>query len=275
MKPEHKLGLVGAGGVGQSFIARLPSLHTQLGPIKGVSFAAARRLEVSLRAGRAVPNYAALEMCPLIWIYVPESKLDVTVRDLAEQSAMHRTMLVICETRRDSTTFELLRHRGARIATINTVDETWQSPLITEGHPETIRALRKLLTHQRGRLIELRPGAKYRFLAAINMMSELLRPFTAAALACMSSAGVELSEASHLIEATALRTLRGSGRPGTKAISGATRQQLSHALSHQVEQLRATAPREAELYAQALRIALEYGERPQRKASAHAANRRS
>lgn len=269
------MGLVGAGGVGQSFIAHMPSLHAQLGPIKGVSFAAARRLEVSLRAGRAVPNYAALEFCSLIWIYVPENTLDVTLRDLAEQSAMHHTMLVICETQRDSATFELLRHRGAQIATLNTVDESWQTPFIAEGHPETVRTIRKILMHERRRMIELRPGTKNRFLAAMDMMSELLRPFSAAALSCMQSAGVELSAASHLLENAALRTLRGAAKPGRKATSATTREQLAYALAHQVEQLRTAAPREAELYAQALRIALEYGERPQRKASAHAANRRS
>jgi hypothetical protein len=269
------MGLVGAGGVSQSFLARMPSLNAQLGPIKGVSFAAARRLEVALRAGRAVPNYAALELCPLVWIYVPENTLDTTLRDFAEQTAMHHTMLVICETQRDSTAFDVLRHRGARIATLNTVDESWQSPFVAEGHSETMRAIRKVLTHEKRRLIELRPGTKHRFLAAMHMMSELLRPFAAAALTCMQSAGVEMSAASHLIETTALRALRGSTKSGTKPLSAATRQQLSHAFAQQVEQLRGTAPREAELYAQALRIALEYGERSPRKVAAHAANRRS
>ncbi len=269
------MGLIGAGGVGQSFLARMPSLHVQLGPIKGVSYAAARRLEMALRAGRAVPNYAALESCSLIWIHVPENTLDATLRNFAEQTAMHHTMLVICETRRDSMAFEVLRHRGARIATLNTVDESWQTPFIAEGHPETIRVVRKVIAQEKRRLIELRPGTKHRFFAAMEMMSELLRPFAAAALSCMQSAGVELSAASHLMETAALRTLRSSMKSGTKPISAATRQQLTQALAHQVEQLRATSPREAELYAGALRIALEYGERPQRKAAAHAANRRS
>jgi hypothetical protein len=269
------MGLVGAGGVSRSFLARMPSLNAQLGPIKGVSFAAARRLEIALRAGRAVPNYAALEFCSLVWIHVPENTLDATVRDFAEQTAMHRTILVICETQRDSTSFEVLRHRGARIATLNTVDESWKTPFVAEGHPEAMRAIRKTLTHEKRRLIELRPGTKHRFLAAMHMMSELLRPFTAAALACMQSAGVDLSPASELIEVAALRTLRASLKSGTKPMSAVGRQELAYALVHQVEQLRATAPREAELYAHALRLALEYGERSHRKAAAHAANRRS
>lgn len=269
------MGLVGAGGVSQSFLARMPSLNAQLGPIKGVSFAAARRLEIALRAGRAVPNYAALEFCPLIWIHVPDNTLDATVRDFAEQTAIHHTMLVICETQRDSTTFDVLRHRGARIATLNTVDESWQTPFVAEGHPEAMRTIRKILAHEKRRLIELRPGTKHRFLAGMHMMLELIRPFTAAALACMQSAGVELAPASELIESAALRTLRASTKSGSRPMSAAARQELTHALSHHVEQLRASAPREAELYAQALRLALEYGERSHRKAAAHAANRRS
>jgi hypothetical protein len=211
----------------------------------------------------------------LIWIHVPGNTLDATLRDLSEQMAMHHTMLVICETQRDSTSFEALRRRGARVATLNTVDETWHSPFIIEGHFATLREVRKLLPRDRGRLIELRTGTKHRFLAAMNMMSELLRPFSAAALSCMRSAGMELSAASQLLETAALRTLRGSAKPGAKSTSAAASEQLAYALAHQVEQLRASAPREAELYAKAIRIALEYGERPQRKASAHAANRRS
>jgi len=91
----------------------------------------------------------------------------------------------------------------------------------------------------------------------------------------MQSAGVELSQASHLLETAALRTLRASIKSGTKPMSAATRQELTYALAHQAEQLRATAPREADLYAHALRVALEYGERSHRKAAAHAANRRT
>lgn len=270
-----RMGLVGAGGVSQSFLARMPSLHAHLGPIKGVSFAAARRLVVTLRAGHAVPNYSALELCSLIWVYVPERQLDATLRDLAEQTAMHHTMLVICETQRDSTAFEVLRHRGARIATLNTVDDSWQTPFIAEGHPETVRAIRKLLTTERRKLIELHAGSKHRFLAAMHMMSELLRPFATAAMSCLQSAGVESSTAAELMEATAMRALKSFAKTGTKPLAATTREQLGHALGHRAELLRATAPREAELYARALRLALEYGERPQRKAAAHAAHRRS
>jgi hypothetical protein len=269
------MGLVGAGGVGQSYLARMTSLHARLGPIKGATFAAARRLVVALRAGRAVPEYSALEYCPVIWIYMPEDALDEALEDLADQTDLHHTILVICESQRDSTGFPVLRHRGVRIATLNAVEESWQSPFVAEGHPEAIRVVRKLLTSERRRLIELRPGAKHRFLAAMNMMSELMRPFTAAALSCMQSAGVEHAAATYLLESTAMRTMKTFARSGTKPVSATTRQQLEHALAKDVEQLRASAPREAELYAQALRLALEYGERSPRKAAAHAANRRS
>jgi len=37
MKFQKPAGLVGAGGVNQSFLARLPSLLEQLGPVKGSS----------------------------------------------------------------------------------------------------------------------------------------------------------------------------------------------------------------------------------------------
>jgi len=78
-----RMGIIGAGGVNRSFLARMPVLLTRVGPIKAASFRVARRIANTLRAGEAVMNYAALASCDLIWIAVPDAGLERIARDLA------------------------------------------------------------------------------------------------------------------------------------------------------------------------------------------------
>ena len=57
MKSRKPAGLVGAGGVNQSFLARMPALLEQLGPVKGSSLKVSRRIANGLRAGFGVADY--------------------------------------------------------------------------------------------------------------------------------------------------------------------------------------------------------------------------
>ena len=75
MKPS-KTGLVSAGGVSKLFIARMPVLLRNIGPVKATTFRVARRISNLLRAGRPVEDYAGLNGCDLVWIAVPEAALD-------------------------------------------------------------------------------------------------------------------------------------------------------------------------------------------------------
>ena len=83
MKKLSVMGLIGAGGVNRSFLARMPVLLGHLGPIKAASFRVARRIANTLHAGRAATGYADLEQCDLIWIAVPDAALDRVSKDLA------------------------------------------------------------------------------------------------------------------------------------------------------------------------------------------------
>lgn len=260
MKSAERLGLVGIGGVAQSFIARLPSLHTRLGPIKGASFPAARRLVLALRAGFAVPHYSALEFCPAIWVVAPEASVERVMRDLAAQTPMKKTCIVICNTSRESTSFEYVRAQGARIATLNAVDDSWQTTFLAEGHRDALNHIRRILDKDKRRCTELGPGAKAAYLAAVQMLTDLLRPWTAAAIECMSVAGISKSEADTIAEGLAGRALRAHSRSGIKLWSPPALKEL-HAGLERAELLRSRCPREAHLYAAGIRLALEYFER--------------
>jgi hypothetical protein len=87
---EDGMGLVCAGSVNQSFLARMPAMLGRLGPIKASSFRVARRICNSLHAGYAASHYCALEPCELIWVAVPELILDRTLHDLVAQTPLCR-----------------------------------------------------------------------------------------------------------------------------------------------------------------------------------------
>lgn len=250
------------------FAARMPSLYARLGPVKGISFPAARRLVKTLRAGFAVPNYAALEGCPAIWICVPDSQLDGMARDLAAQVAMHKTALIVCESERESASFELLRSRGARIASVNSVGEGRKARFVAEGHREALRLLRGMVADKRA-LIELHTGAKAGYLAGIHLATVLLRPWAASAMACLQKAGIPRQAAVELIEPMAIRTLHAQLRSGPKGLSSAVEQELRRSLEQTVAQLRPALPKDAELYAEGLRLALQYLHRDSKRAAGH------
>ena len=107
MQPEDGMGLVCAGGVTQSFLARMPALLRRLGPIKTSSFRVSRQTANSLRAGYAASHYSALEPCRLIIVSVPEAKLDRILRNMVARTPIRETpfsknMVVLCGCVRDS-----------------------------------------------------------------------------------------------------------------------------------------------------------------------------
>jgi hypothetical protein len=254
----ERFGLVAAGGVTRSLASRLPALMARLGPVKGVSFSTARRMTASLRAGQAVANYAALADCQAIWIEVPEVELESTVRDLEAQTPIHRTVVVICGSERESTAFEVLRARSGRVATLNEAGAGMRGVYVAEGHAEAVRLIRRLVESDRQRLLELRTGSKAAYLAGVHMATELLRPWVAAAIGCLQSAGIPRPEAAALAGELAARATRSHARLGEKPWGGATEAELRRLIESRVMELRARDQRGAELYSEGLRLTLAY-----------------
>src|SRR4051794_12047254 len=160
MKSRKPTGLVGFGGVNQSFLSRIPGLLEQLGPVKGSSLKVSRRIANGLRAGFGVAEYAALEACGIIWVYAPENLLDCISGQLASAIPLAGKIVVLCDALRDSLQPGPLRMAGARVVTVNCVPESHERKFVGEGHPTALAELRKLLTPDHRRLLELRPGGK-------------------------------------------------------------------------------------------------------------------
>ena len=199
MKGGRAAGLICAGGVGQSFVARFPALLASVSLVKATSFRVARRIANSLRAGRAVEHYAELAQVDLIWIAVPDAALESMIRDLAAEIDGKEKRIVLCDTARDSLWPDSLQKAGARIASINAIGPN-DEMLIAEGHPHALREVRRFAAADHRKVIEIRPGSKRLFLAGVHLATHIALPGIAAAVESLRVAGFSRAEATRLVE---------------------------------------------------------------------------
>jgi len=250
------VGLICAGGATGSFLARLPSLLARLGPVKASSFRIARQVSHSLRAGQAASHYSALEPCPIVCVWVPDSSLDRTLRDFAAQTPIDKTMVVLCESARESGSPSPLKSTSARVATLHPVPELREGMFVAEGHPDVLRALHALLAEDGRKLIELKCGSKPLFFAGVHFASPLLLPWIAAAVDSLRASGLTRAEAVAVGEHLGARMLHRYAKAGERVWNSKTAASLRRALEHDLEAIRRHDPRLPELYEQGIRIAL-------------------
>lgn len=258
-------GLVGAGGVNQSFLARLPALLEQLGPVKGSSLKVSRRIANGLHAGFGVADYSALECCDLLFIYAPETLLDCVSGQLATALPMAGKMVVLCDALRDSLRPGPFLTMGARVATLNCVPESLERNFVCEGHPVAVAALRKLLTRDRRKLFELLPSTKPLYFAGLHMGSHILLPWIAGAVQSLRAAGLPRAQAVSAVEALGTRVLRSYGKAGDKAWNRAEVERLLRAIAQDMEALRLTDTRLAALFSDGNDRMLRYFAKPPSK----------
>jgi hypothetical protein len=261
MQPEDGMGLVCAGGVTQSFLARMPALLRHLGPIKTSSFRVSRQAANSLRAGYATSHYSALEPCRLILVAVPEASMERILREMVartpiRKAAFSQNMVVLCGCERDSLAPNPLHLTGARVASLNPIPDTREQIFVAEGHPDTLRHLRSLFAESRRKIIALKPRSKPLFFAGIYAGAPLLLPWFALGMASLRAAGFSRSEAAMVGETLGIRALRKYAKAGAKAWNRQIEAGLRRALDHDIPAIRSRDPRLAELYEQGIRVAL-------------------
>jgi hypothetical protein len=248
MKVQKTAGLVGAGGVSRSFLARMPALLARLGPVKGASLQVSRRIANGLRAGFGVPTYQALQECELIWIVVPERMLDSVTQQLAGEVRLHGKMVVLCDALRDSLWPSPLRTAGARLASLNCVPASKERTFAAEGHPAVIAEVRRLLAMDARKLIPLRAASKPLYLSGVYLGVHLLLPWIAGAVESLRAAGFPRAEAMRIVQAQGARALRAYAKAGDKAWNRTAAENLHHAIERDLEALRLTDSRLAVLF---------------------------
>jgi hypothetical protein len=259
MKPPV-MGLIAAGGVNRSFLARMPLVLARMGPLKAASLRVARRISNTLRAGEAVASYAALAPCDLIWIAVPDQGLDRVSRDLAAATPLAGKIAVLCESRRDSFWPGPLLAGGARVATLNCVDESDERLFVAEGDPAAMRELSRLVAAEKRKLIELRAASKALYLYGVHLATYLLLPWIAASVESLRDAGLSRVEATQVANSLGGRALRAYSKAGPKAWSPLAAERLRLSLARDLDTIRGVDPRLAALYADGVAQALGYFE---------------
>jgi hypothetical protein len=248
MKVQRTAGLVGAGGVSRSFLARMPALLARLGPVKGGSFQVSRRIANGLHAGFGVPSYRALQECELIWIAVPEDTLASVAQELAAEIRFAGKVVILCDALRDSFWPSALRTAGARLASLNCVPASKERTFAAEGHPAAIAELRRLLAMDGRKLIPLRTASKPLYLSGVYLGAHSLLPWIAGAVESLRAAGFPRAEAMRCVQAQGARALRAYNKAGDKAWSRAAAENLHHAIERDLDAIRLTDPRLARLY---------------------------
>lgn len=235
-----KFGLLAVGGVNVSFLARMPELIRRLGPVKSSSPSVARKITNGLRAGVAVSHYAELQLCELIWIVSPESKLGYLMNELANNVTLQGKMIVVCDVMRESVKMNTSRVPGARFATLNCVPETGEHLFTAEGHPAVMRELKGLFASDGRKLIQMQPGMKTLYLSGIHITSHLLVPWIIGAVSSFRAAGLSRKQAVRLVHALANEELRAVRAVGARAWNQSDAWHFSKSLQENKETIRLT-----------------------------------
>ncbi len=255
------VGMIAAGGVSRSFLARMPVLLARVGPVKAASLKVARRIANTLRSGHAVTNYSALAPCDQIWIAVPEAGIDYIARDLAAATPLTGKIAVLCGSTRDSFWPSPLLAGGARVATLNCVEESGERVFVAEGDPAAMRELRRMIADEKRKLIELRAASKALYFSGVHLATYLLLPWIAASVESLRDAGLSRVEATNVANALGGRALRAYAKAGPKAWSPSAAENLRLSISRDLDTIRGTDPKLAALYADGVDQALRYFER--------------
>ena len=210
---NSRSGLICAGGVTNSSLARMPAVLATVGPVLSVSQRVARRMSNALRAGRAVNDPEALASCRVVWIAAANHQLDRLVA--AARPFLDNKIVVLCDSPRDSGSLAV----RAYVATLNPVDPG-ETVLACEGHAEALRFLQRVAVRERRKLIELRPGSKATFLAAANLAGRLILPAFAASVEGFRAAGFARADATRAAESLAIPALHSYTKAGRKAWTG-------------------------------------------------------
>ncbi|HLJ16511.1 MAG TPA: DUF2520 domain-containing protein [Bryobacteraceae bacterium] len=253
------VALVGGGKVSQSFVARLPSLAGQLGPVKALSYRVASRVSNALRAGYPARDYRPLEACRLILICVPEAQLSCTLSDLAAAPVNWAAKsVVLCGSWRSSEALETLTRRGASCASLNPIVDAQGDRFLGEGAPAAMQRIRELVGGARSRVIEISCGSKPLFLAGMTLTGVALIPLLAAVTESLRAAGLSTPQALSILGAAVDQAARAYSKAGRKAWSGPLVRNQREALDHQLDALLKTDPPLERFFRQTSIAALEF-----------------
>lgn len=210
MKKQSPVGLVVEGNSTNSAVLRLPGLGEVIGPIKATAPRVAKRVSSFLRAGYAVTNYDELSESELILIRAPDEALPRIVHELCSAELKFDSLSVgLCESWLLIDALDLLRQKGASVATIMPVHSTYRRWFIVDGDSRALRLLRRVLEKNDAKTLELRGvGGKEFYFAAELLATALPIPLYAAAQHALRTTGLSGKHLQIVLEEMAEKMFR-------------------------------------------------------------------
>jgi predicted short-subunit dehydrogenase-like oxidoreductase (DUF2520 family) len=155
-----------------------------------------------------------------VWLVsVPDPELKDIIAELRGSGVNWKgRSLLILNSEADSALAGDLRGRGAAVASFCPIDEQ-QSRFVAEGDSDAVRAVRALVGNK---VVEIRKGAKAKYLAGARAATRDVLPLIAEALDCFQAAGIPNVEARAITESLVGGSMRLYFRAGRRTLEPRT-----------------------------------------------------
>ena len=257
MAKAPRTALIGVGPVSQSWVAKLPGLRQNLGPVRSSSLRIASRLVNSIKAGTPTDSFDAISKAELLLIAVPDAHFDQWLEQLLNCGAdWSGTSIVVCSRKLDSASLEPLRAKGASTASLDEMEAFENNRYLFEGQKLALHRLRRLVEGDgTGRIIGIHERMRPVYEAGLTFASGMIFPMIASAVDSLRAAGLHSKAAEGVIELAVTNALRSYLRAGKRGWSGPIADADRVELRRQYNGLFDVDPTLAEMY---LKIALDF-----------------
>jgi predicted short-subunit dehydrogenase-like oxidoreductase (DUF2520 family) len=260
-KPADTYGMsfavAGGGRVSASFVARLPRLSSDLGPVAAQSYRLASRIVNSIGAGRAAKKYEDLDGSSLILICAPVRCVPTIVDALERAIECKGKIVLLCESGTDSRQLARLKAKGAGVGSLDPIPGFEGRLFVSEGDREAVREAKTLVRQLGARVEEVHTAKMGVYTAGLSFGAALFTPLLEAAAQCFQEAGMTKATAVKVAGALFENSLRGYVYAGKRSWSGPLAEGDRTAVLRELEALGAMKPLLAQYYRQAAGLALE------------------
>ena len=256
--------VAGGGRVSASFVARLPRLAAELGPVAAQSYRLASRIVNSIGAGHPVRGYADLNDSTLILICAPASGVPAAVQALGESIECRGKTILLCDDGSDSSSLAPLRSKGAAVGSIQEIPGSEGQRFVAEGDRGAIREAKNLIRKIGGRAEEVQGSKMAVYSAGVSFGSSLLTPMLEASMQCFVEAGMTKPGAVKVVESLFQNSVRSYAYAGKRSWTGALARADLAAVQREIEGLIRLKPSLVEYYRQSVSLAAGVMGRPKR-----------
>jgi hypothetical protein len=257
MNQQLQLGLIIEGNSTHSEILRLPSIVQDLGPVKSSSIRVARRHSNQIRAGYPVADYQELHAANLILIKLADSSVPRVIEELcASDLPMKGLGFVICESWLHTEAMEPLARRGANVSTIVKLPSVSTPRFVVEGDMKAVRQVRRFLSRNSTRSIELRPEHKHLIFASELLSITVPIALLGSAKQLLRESGLSGNVLWDILDQMARKMVLDFSRGSRRDASGLLSDCPSEATRSYLDLLERSQPSIASLLRQHLRLVL-------------------